>query len=403
MWDHRVKRERSSSTLSMTRADQVEEPLLQSSDKLDDYSPNHTKIAVCFTLLGLVNNFGYSISLSAAKDILSESDLPAGVVLAADILPTLIIKAIAPLFVHNFSYISRIVFATVMGIIGFLLPGLFASSLPIALTGVCCASVSSGFGEITFLAFSAKFPITAVAAWSSGTGAAGLCASTAYAWLTDTLEMDYRAVLLAFSPLPLALMVCFLIARKEARTDDLEEGKEEKLASQTYISSLTIKGKLSLLKPHLLPMFSLFLVYLAEYTLNQGVAPAIDFGPDVAFYVWQGSCYQAGVFVSRSSLPLFRLPMGVIWVPAVVQVANLVLFTLQGLYMFMSYGLTLVLSVWEGLMGGLVYAHGMHLVGSNSSKLDKEFCLGAVSFANSVGISIAAFTGSWIELFIESK
>ena len=36
--------------------------------------------------------------------------------------------------------------------------------------GVVCASLSSGFGELTFLSFTARYDKSTVSGWSSGTG-----------------------------------------------------------------------------------------------------------------------------------------------------------------------------------------------------------------------------------------
>lgn len=78
---------------------------------------------VGFWLLGLCNNFGYVIMLSAAHDILSDNTngkqkgsptssskslqcnpLSTGTVLLADILPSLLIKVTAPFYMQKIKY-----------------------------------------------------------------------------------------------------------------------------------------------------------------------------------------------------------------------------------------------------------------------------------------------------------
>ena len=54
-------------------------------------------------------------------------------------------------------------------LISFVLVGL-ALNEPLVLLGVVCASISSGFGEITFLSFTARYDKSTVTGWSSGTG-----------------------------------------------------------------------------------------------------------------------------------------------------------------------------------------------------------------------------------------
>ena len=60
-----------------------------------------------FFICGLVNNFVYVLFLSAAIDILHRSasnTLPEGVILLADILPSLIVKLTVPYVIHIWSY-----------------------------------------------------------------------------------------------------------------------------------------------------------------------------------------------------------------------------------------------------------------------------------------------------------
>ena len=61
-------------------------------------------------------------------------------------------------------------FGTVIfSLISFLLVGLGLHPGLIIL-GVVCASIGSGFGEITFLSLTARYDKSTVSAWSSGTG-----------------------------------------------------------------------------------------------------------------------------------------------------------------------------------------------------------------------------------------
>lgn len=86
--------------------------------------PDSSNNLIAFWLLGLCNNFGYVIMLSAAKDILEPgphlsnstiacvedrraakcSSISTGAVLLADILPSLLIKMISPFVFASISY-----------------------------------------------------------------------------------------------------------------------------------------------------------------------------------------------------------------------------------------------------------------------------------------------------------
>uniref|UniRef100_A0A8C3HFD3 Battenin n=1 Tax=Chrysemys picta bellii TaxID=8478 RepID=A0A8C3HFD3_CHRPI len=142
-----------------------------------------------FWVLGLCNNFAYVVMLSAAHDILSQQGAldtngttqvgPRGgaglAVLLADILPTLLIKFSAPFYIH----------------------------LLCVPPGVVLASVSSGLGEISFLALTAFYPrYWVVSCWSSGTGGAGLLGALSYLGLTQA-GLSPRHTLLAMLSLPL--------------------------------------------------------------------------------------------------------------------------------------------------------------------------------------------------------
>lgn len=73
----------------------------------------------------------------------------------------------------------------------------FSWNEPVAIFGVVLASMSSGFGEITYLALASHFSSfdllpspsqelrISIVGWSSGTGAAGILASSAYLVLTE--------------------------------------------------------------------------------------------------------------------------------------------------------------------------------------------------------------------------
>jgi battenin len=68
--------------------------------------------------------------------------------------------------------------------------------------GVACASISSGFGEITILQLTSFYPKHTVTAWSSGTGAAGLFGSLSYAALTGPLKVTPRHAILILLFIP---------------------------------------------------------------------------------------------------------------------------------------------------------------------------------------------------------
>jgi battenin len=108
-------------------------------------------------------------------------------------------------------------------------------------------------------------------------------------------------------------------------------------------------------------MLPLLLVYIAEYTINQGVAPTLLFPLESSpfdeyrsFYSTYSAIYQVGVFISRSSTPFFRVHH--LYLPSFLQVANLILLALHAMFDFIPhFYIVCIIIFWEGLLGGLVY------------------------------------------------
>lgn len=105
--------------------------------------------------------------------------------------------------------------------------------------------------------------------------------------------------------------------------------------SLTLCALATVRGlaQVSLVKPLLVPyMLPLFLVYLSEYMINQGLYEHIVWEDEfiskpTQYRVYQ-TLYQFGVFFSRSSVNI--LPVKRIWVPAALQVQLRVLHVPSG-------------------------------------------------------------------------
>ena len=163
--------------------------------QLEKYWDRHFSVfvIVSYWILGLCNNFAYVIMLSAAHDILSPTnktnntnntipsnktnkydcnDLSTGAILLADIIPGICIKLVAPFFVHKIKYSYRVCLVVIVNACSFLLVALTPSDLQwLIFLGVCCASFSSSFGEITFLSLSTLYSRRlSITGWSSGTG-----------------------------------------------------------------------------------------------------------------------------------------------------------------------------------------------------------------------------------------
>jgi battenin len=153
-------------------------------------------------------------------------------------------------------------------------------------------------------------------------------------------------------------------------------------------------------------MIPLILVYIAEYTINQGVAPTLLFPLDStpftefrSFYPTYNAIYQVGVFISRSSTPFFRIHH--LYTPSLLQVVNLAILTLHAIFnIFPSVYFVFAMVFWEGLLGGLVYVSTFAEIIDNVPSEDREFSLSATSVSDSAGICIAGFIGMAFEVWL---
>jgi battenin len=384
------------------------------------------------------------ILLTAALDLVGP-DIPKGTVLLADVIPSVLVKLTAPYYIHVVPYNIRIWLFSALSACGMLLVGFSstdrdASGITIKMAGIVLASLSSGGGELSFLGLTHYYGSSSLAAWGSGTGGAGLVGAGAYALLTTTFGLSVRGTLLASALLPLIMLFSFFFvlphgplkaAKHNSATytsiPDEEEADDQpdsvrsstSLLAQPHDRSVSpayarrstfhsawhslttkLRRAKALVVPYMLP---LFLVYVAEYTINQGVAPTLLFPlPETpfkhfrAFYPTYGAIYQLGVFISRSSLPFVRVRT--LYTPAVLQVLNLIGLTAHAMYPFIpTVWFVFAIVFWEGLLGGLVYVSTFAAIREEVAEEDREFSLGATTVSDSAGICLAGFVGIAVE------
>lgn len=371
-------------------------------------------------------------------------NLPKGIVLLADVMPSFITKLIAPYFIQRVPYAIRILIFAGLSTAGMLLIALTPSTQTVAvkLVGVVLASLSSGGGELSFLGLTHYYGHMSLAAWGSGTGGAGLAGAGLYVMLTTWLGFSVKGSLLASAFLPIIMLISFFVIlpqgplREGTRAKgyetlperDLTEEDVEDLPTGHASSSLLAPGPAvattaysshpaghsgpflahlnrakALFLPYMLP---LLMVYVAEYTINQGVAPTLlfplessPFSEHRSFYPLYNFLYQLGVFISRSSTPFVRIHH--LYLPSILQVVNLILLTLQSLLFFMpSVYLVFLVIFWEGILGGAVYVNTFAEIMEHVPSADREFSLSATSVSDSAGICIAGFAGMAMETWL---
>ncbi|RYC53840.1 hypothetical protein CHU98_g12369 [Xylaria longipes] len=401
-------------------------------------------VLIAFWLFGLINNVLYVIILSAAQDLVG-SEVPKGLVLLANILPSFTTKLIAPYFIHRVPYSIRIVVFAAISSAGMLMVAFTPpdKSVGAKMVGVMLASLASGGGELSFLGLTHYYGHMSLAAWGSGTGAAGLVGAGLYVLLTDWLGFSVKNSLLASAYLPVVMLVSFFLilprrplreAAKAGEYQPLRDAEEavsqpaDDIPTTNAASSLLASGPAvasaalsnpeegawsmieanlcrakSLFFPYMLP---LFLVYVAEYIINQGVSPTLLFPLESSpfselrdFYPMYGFLYQIGVFVSRSSIAFIRVRQ--LYLASLLQVVNLVLLTLHSLLNFIpNVYVIFVIIFWEGLLGGGVYVNTFAEIMENVPFSEREFSLGATSVSDSAGICVAGFVSMAMEIWL---
>nr|POE96466.1 protein btn1 [Quercus suber] len=401
------------------------------------------RISLAFFLFGCVNNIFYVIILSAALDLVGP-DIPKAAVLLASIIPGLATKLTVPYFIHAIPYGLRVVLLAGLSTCGMLVVALSPrDAIAEKVAGIVLANVSSGAGEVHFLSLTHYYGSVSLAAWGSGTGGAGLLGAGAYSLATTILGFSVATTLLSSSVIPLVMLVSYFVllpldllkfsrsshlpiapheVDEETEHDDLGPAEEADGLLVQHASSRSVsptsghkhatlgqaligfRHRLRRTKALVLPyMVPLFLVYVAEYAINQGVAPTLLFRLEDSpftnyrsFYPTYGFIYQLGVFVSRSSLPFIRIRT--LYLPAILQCANLVLLTVHALWPFIpSVWMVFVVVFWEGLLGGLVYVSTFAAIREEVPEQEREFSLGATTVSDSGGIFVAGLIGVAME------
>jgi battenin len=380
-------------------------------------------------------------------------------------MPSFLTKLIAPYFIHRIPYALRVLIFVLLSSTGMLLIALTppTDSVATKMIGVILSSLSSGGGELSFLGLTHYYGPMSLAAWGSGTGGAGLVGAGIYVVMTDWAGWSVKTSFLVSATLPIGMLISFFIilprgplrnlSAKEYEAvpvvdthEDEERGggdlDVEDLPTGAASASLLAPGpsvsataysaqnadnrsrapsshrpppssvtpasflanlrrSRALFIPYMLP---LLLVYIAEYTINQGVAPTLlfplassPFTEYRAFYPFYGFLYQLGVFISRSSLSLVRVHN--LYIPSLLQCGNLGLLTLQALFDFIpSVWIVFGVVFWEGLLGGAVYVNTFAEIMERVPLEEREFSLGATSVSDSGGICVAGFVGMALEV-----
>ncbi|XP_044257621.1 battenin isoform X2 [Tribolium madens] len=359
---------------------------------------------ISYWILGLCNNYGYVVMLTAASDIIGESEgtksternctyMSTGAILLADIIPSLLVKLLAP-FLPFFVNV-RVAICIFCSSAGFLLVA-FSQNITMSLLGVVTTSFCSGLGEVTYLQYSSFYDKNVVSTWSSGTGGAGVIGAVSYSLLQ---QLGLKTTLLVMLLVPGMMAVTFYIILPSPEVMDEND-------IQADVNDEEIKNPKEAFRKKLKQVPSLFkymipfgLVYFLEYYINQGTFELVNFentvlDPDDQ-YRWLQVAYQIGVFASRSSVNFFHIKH--IWIMSVLQAVNVVIFTTEVICYYMpSFWIILALTLWEGLLGGAAYVNTFYRISTEVREENKQFSMAITSFADSIGITLAGIVSIYV-------
>ncbi|XP_011158713.1 battenin [Solenopsis invicta] len=367
---------------------------------------------LAYWILGLCNNYGYVVMLSAAHDILQTkfgedvtpstnvtnttgirtcNTVSTGAILLADILPALAIKITAPFL--PFLVHARLATCVLFSAAGFLMVSLSTTEW-LAILGVVVTSLSSGLGEVTMLQYSNQFSKQVISTWSSGTGGAGVIGAVSYAGLTMVLDTEHTLLVMLAVPLLQAITFWGILKHPAHTKIPITKNGIDSQEQIIKVPKKTFRDKINMVPGLLKYMIPLGLVYLFEYFINQGLYELIEFDgiwlTHDEQYRWLQVDYQIGVFISRSSVNIVTINK--IWIMSVLQFANVIILLFETLYYYIpNIWIVFALVLWEGLLGGGSYVNTFFRMSTEIPKEDREASLGIATMADSIGIALAGW------------
>jgi battenin len=224
-----------------------------------------------FFLLGLTNNFAYVIMLSAAYDLLKQSETPpsppvppsntttatsalnqqeqkfcnehsTSTILLADTIPSLSTKLVYPFLLVGLPVAYKASATALLSAASFLITGLSTTQVLI-FTGVACASFSSGLGESTYLSNTPTYGDVALSGWSMGTGGAGLFGAAAYALLRMVISIKLIMIIMLIVPVTMMLAYFVVIEPVDSSYDCSNAGSESAARNErndTFVTTLSL-------------------------------------------------------------------------------------------------------------------------------------------------------------------
>jgi len=404
---------------------------LADSHKSNPYLRYKGSLFICFFIIGLINNNGYVIIASSAQDMATAFDHKnlMSMFQLCLILFSSLVRVINSKYLLHFRHKSKILSVAIAWTVGNLL---YASAfyidnnslaLTIALTSTLIIGAFTSVGDCTIIGFMKALPPDVISGYSSGTGFAGISGTALYLG-SDLLSIPFKYVCLGVIPLFAIYVYCFFYIvhiKGIAETEHLVENKGDDAVRNQPIGieaeieddeakindNLSWMGIMKGLKYVGGPITNLAAVYFLEYMCTTSFAeranPSDKSNPN--FFIKEAQVllmlsYQIGVFISRSSLSLFKLSK--VFILTSLQLINWLIFASIAYFKWLDIRLQLLIMVWVGLMGGCSYVNCMYLILENKDleKKDVELTINLASWFNDMGILAASISSLMVSLYI---
>jgi len=169
---------------------------------------------VLLWILGLVNNFGYVIVLSAAKSLaegFNQNGL-IGLMQWANVAFGLLSKFVNMAFFLETSYVKRMILNTLLMGGGMVLTAVSTKvGFELAIVGISIIGTASAFGESVLLGYIKNYDPLLTGAWSSGTGGAGVFGALAYLLLKSVFHLNNLTIFCILAPSALIYFGAFAL------------------------------------------------------------------------------------------------------------------------------------------------------------------------------------------------
>lgn len=397
-----------------------------------------------FFFMGLINNIGTVLILSGAQRLSKEMGMNSlmGLYPIATIICSSAARLFNSKFLINISHKKRIIFLSfylfTAYIALFVILRLFKGTTDHQTLGFCLTLIPSfiigtgyAFGESTILGYLKAFPKDLVGGWSSGTGLSGLIGACLNL-VCKSVNIDLQYLYIGTSPAPLFYFVLFIIVEnlkkdydKEiangnilgplqpdqvAPSENNETSKDEESQNQsteTKNKEMSFSNLSAAFGAGYHIILNLGFVYFLEFTALNSISERITHKPDlkhkdINIYEAFCMCYNIGVFVSRSSLPLVR-KIKKAWIFSVCQIVNFTILVLDFYFnILQDYYIRFPMLLELGFFGGGAYAACFyHILNSTVIPQDlKELCVNIATICNDTGTLFSGIATIIVSNFI---